>query len=905
MIFDFDLDYKIEDLNYHPDDNIIAYQGNPNVKAAGSTTVITKERALEIAKCMEDPVYFCKTYLKIITLDHGLQPFIPRPYQERAIATILNNRFVIIKQGRQSGKALCLDTDIPTIDGWKTIKDIVPGDTVFDMDGNPTKVTFVSEDHFKDTYRFTLADGSVVDSCVDHQWEVYDHYYSKHSDRVDSRNNTKTVTTRDIIDNGLFNKNKRGEYRYFVPVAKPAQYERKELPLDPYILGAWLGDGSSSSGNITVHRSDLDSLLSSLNLEDNGFKYSVHEYCTHNKDVLTLVVHGLYNKLKSIGVLNNKHIPDMYLQSCYEQRLALLQGLMDTDGHANIESELEITFTNKNPKLIADAHELIRSMGVKTRLYEYNNTPHPSTHISFMVSRDKMECFRFERKLVHQRSKPTTPKVSKIAIVKAEKIETKITRCLTVDSPTSTFLCTKNFIVTHNTATTAAVMTWLLIFNKEYTIACLAHKQDQAIEIIDRIKTYYENIPLWLQIGVKAWNRKSIRLQTKTEVFAAATGSGSVRGRTLNFVFCDEFAIVPSNIAEDFYTGTFPTISSGTETKFVIASTPKGFNLFYKIWQDAEEGKSDFVPFSINWWDVPGRDEAWRAAEIARTSEATFSQEYETEFLGSSNTLITGKKLGEIAYRDPVMMDETKRNLFIFTQPVRGRNYIICADVSEGVGGDSSSFIVMDVTEMPYHVVATYDNDMLDPLYYPNVLFDIGTYYNHAHIAIENNTIGHGVVNTLYQDLEYPNIISTNTKLKKKDDIMEGGRQVLGIRQTTSTRHKGNATLKTLIENDQLFVTDFRIFYQLSRYIRKGGKFQASPGDHDDLVMCLVIFAYLTTLDTFKEITGTDISLAMNQRALYEQQHLPLGVFVDSGLGQHGDSLSFNDLSEFDQWLIQ
>jgi len=249
------------------------------------------------------------------------------------------------------------------------------------------------------------------------------------------------------------------------------------------------------------------------------------------------------------------------------------------------------------------------------------------------------------------------------------------------------------------------------------------------------------------------------------------------------------------------------------------------------------------------------------------------------------------------------MTDETKEILHIFEQPVPGKKYLICADVSEGVGGDSSSFIVVDVSSIPYNIVATYDNDMLDPLIYPNVLFDVGTYFNTAYVAVESNTIGHGVVNTLYMDLEYENIISTNTNNKYMDDIQEGGRQILGIRQTKKTKHKGNSTLKTLIENDQFVVNDFRVFYQLSRYVRKKASFQAEPGEHDDLVMCLVLFAYITTLPTFKSITGTDLSLAMNQKAIYEQQHLPFGVMVDNGLVTD-DEITFETLSEFDQWMI-
>ncbi len=683
------------DINFHPNDIFFPVRDNPKIKKIGSHTIITPERGAEILRCMEDPIYFCENYLKLITLDHGLQPFKPRPYQVKTINTIIQNRFVIAKWGRQP---LCINTLVKTPDGYSTLRDIKAGDVVIGSNNKHTKVLSTTVEYTDNISIFEIQIGnSLIKADSDHIWQV----------EIDG--STEELST-------LMIKKAIETYEVFVPTLNGSQ------------------------------------------------------------------------KVKYV----------------------------------------------------------------------------------------------------------TAAEVTPV-------------KCIEIDAPDSLFCITEQDILTHNsgkTTTIAATLVWLVLFGgqkKEYEAAVLAHKQDQAIEILDRVKLYYENIPLWMQKSVKTWNKKTVELEGNIKFFAAATGSGAVRGRTLDFVFADEFGLVRD--AEEFYTGTFPTISTGTDSKFIIASTPKGFNYYYKLWKDAEDKKSDFIPLSINWWDVPGRDEAWKKGEIARTSPALFSQEYEATFLGSSNTLIAGLKLGAIPTIDPVMMDESKDILHIFTLPIKEHKYLICADVSEGVGGDSSSFIVVDVTLMPYTIVATYDNDMLDPLMYPNVLFDLGTYYNTAYIAIESNTIGHGVVNTLYMDLEYENIISTNTKNKVTDDIMEGGRQILGIRQTKKTKHKGNSTLKTLVENDQLIINDFRVFYQLSRFIRKGSSFAAEPGEHDDLVMCLVLFAYITTLPTFKEITGTDLALTMNQRTLFEQQHLPFGVIVDSGI-MNQDITDFNSLGEFDQWMI-
>ena len=451
------------------------------------------------------------------------------------------------------------------------------------------------------------------------------------------------------------------------------------------------------------------------------------------------------------------------------------------------------------------------------------------------------------------------------------------------------------------TTTVAAVIAWCLLFNKEYNIACLAHKQDQAIEIIDRVKTIYENLPLWLQHGILAWNKKNIELENKSQVFAAATSSGSVRGQTINFVYADEFAIIETNMQEEFFTGTFPTISSGTESKFVISSTPKGFNLFYKIWMDAVDGKSDFVPIAINYWDIPGRDEAWAQKERKRIGEAKFRQEYETEFQGSSNTLIDGKKLGTITFVEPVMKDPEEL-LHIFEQPVPGRQYVMSVDVSEGVGGDASTFSIIDVSEIPYKIVCTYSNDMITTLIFPNVIFDVAQYYNNAYVVIESNTIGAEVANILHYDLEYENVLSTNIT-SKRGDLDESPRSFLGIKQTKKTKHIGCSNLKLMVEQDQLIINDYRVFYELSRFIRKGSSFQAESGEHDDLVMNLVTFAWLTSQNSFKELTNTDLRLAMNQRKIHEQDNLPYGMFMAFETGNVGPSVL--PVSEFDRWMSE
>lgn len=328
--------------------------------------------------------------------------------------------------------------------------------------------------------------------------------------------------------------------------------------------------------------------------------------------------------------------------------------------------------------------------------------------------------------------------------------------------------------------------------------------------------------------------------------------------------------------------------------------TPKGMNKFWKIWTEAEEGINGFTPFAIEYWDVPGRDEEWAKAEIARIGQAKFDQEYSASFIGSSNTLIDSKKLLSMAIRLPVMMDPAE-NLHIFELPKPNSQYIMTVDCSEGVGGDASTFTIFNVDALPYRVVATYSNDMIQPMMYPNVIFDVAQYFNNAYVVIESNTIGAEVANILFYELEYENVLSSNVN-SKRGDLDESPRSYLGVKTTKKTKHLGCSNLKSLIENDQLEVNCYRTLYELARFVKKRGSFAAEANEHDDLVMNMVLFAWLTTQNSFKDLTNTDVRVAMNQKFLNEQQdHMPRGIVVQNGLNDPEPVMS---LSEFDEWLL-
>ena len=312
------------------------------------------------------------------------------------------------------------------------------------------------------------------------------------------------------------------------------------------------------------------------------------------------------------------------------------------------------------------------------------------------------------------------------------------------------------------TGKSTTIVSYLLhyaLFNEQSNIAILANKGSTAREILDRLKTAYENLPQWLQQGVVVWNRGNIELENGSKVMAASTSSSAVRGSSFNIIFMDEFAhIDPPALAEQFFTSVYPTISSGKTTKVFIVSTPKGLNMFYKMWIDAEEGRSDYVPIDVHWSQVPGRDEIWKEETIRNTSEHQFAQEYECEFIGSTNTLINASKLRTMAYKKPI---QVKGCLNVYEDVQITHSYVCIVDTARGRGQDFSAFSIIDISKFPYIQVAKFRDPNISPMVFPSVIQNVSEYYNKAYILVETNDIGSQVADILHHELMYENIFQS------------------------------------------------------------------------------------------------------------------------------------------------
>lgn len=436
----------------------------------------------------------------------------------------------------------------------------------------------------------------------------------------------------------------------------------------------------------------------------------------------------------------------------------------------------------------------------------------------------------------------------------------------------------------------AAIILWHIIFNEHYGVALLAHKEAQAKEVLSRLKLAYENLPFWLQMGVVEWNKKSIVLDNGSTVEAEATSSGSIRGRTYNMVYMDEFAHVELNEQEDFFTSTYPVISSGQTTKMVITSTPRGMELFYKIWQDSVEGNNTYQRVEAHYSEVPGRDEKWREETIKNTSERQFAQEFECDFLGSMSTLIDGKKIGAIPTMNPIAQLENDA-LWIYEKAKPGRRYCMTVDTSHGKELDYSAFVVIDITEIPYKLVAKYRSNIIPSIFYPEVLYRVGKTYNDAFILVESNDVGLSVVQTLFMDLEYEHIFISETKQSGQmiGGMMSGTNKTLGLRMNTATKRIGCMQVKTLIEMDRLIVNDFHIKSEMSTFVAQKNSYAAEVGKNDDLMMCLVMFAWLSHQPYFKDLADSDVRAHLLEQndSLVNEDLIPFG-FISGGHEFHG-----------------
>lgn len=416
------------------------------------------------------------------------------------------------------------------------------------------------------------------------------------------------------------------------------------------------------------------------------------------------------------------------------------------------------------------------------------------------------------------------------------------------------------------TITSAACILWYTLFQANKTVAILANKSSAAREVLYRYELMYEMLPMWMQQGVKSFNKGDVELENGSRVFTAATSSSGIRGKSVNWLYIDEAAIIPNNVAEDFFTSVYPTISAGETTKILLTSTPLGYNHFWKFWNEAKEGRNGFVPMFIPYSEIPGRDEKWAAEQRSILGELKFNQEVLCTFLGSSNTLVNPDAIGRMSFKTPIY---SKDGLDVYEEPAEENVYMMSVDTSRGVSGDYCAFSVIDITKYPHSIVAKYRNNKISPLLFPNIIQKVAKDYNKAYVLVEINDNGQQVADSLYMDLEYENVFFVGNNSKTGQYLSGGFSQgaSLGVRTTKQVKRLGCTTFKSLVEENKLLIFDSDIIGEISTFIEVRGTYKADEGYYDDLVMTLVLYAWATNEPFFKDLTDTNL-----RKILYEQQ---------------------------------
>ena len=841
-----------------------AFQANPRLKKVGIQISLDQNQLDEYLKCAEDPIYFIETYVKFMTLDEGLTNIKLYPFQKKMIEAYHNNRMIIMKTGRQFGKALALDTPIPTPTGWKTMGDLKTGDYVFGQNGAPVRIIYTTETMYNhDCFKITFDNGETITADAEHLWTV------------SSYTGKEVLETQQLYQR--LPKYKSKGQGISITKQEPIKYPNQitPLPIDPYILGLWLGDGDSAGGQFTCADYDwplYEKYIKKIGytLTDRGFRLAKSPA---NTKAGYFTIQGLTTKLRQLNLLHNKHIPEIYKRASISDRRALIRGLMDSDGvcDLNKQGHPSAYFSQKIGRLFDDTNEILCSLGIKTRI----RIDKTNTYGIIACNTLSFDLFTIPRKLNRQYLLQGNYQIQNYYIKSIEPTNSVPVRCIQIDSSDHLFLCGRSMIPTHNSQATISYLLHYVLFNKDKTIGILAQKQKVAIELLTRLKVALEYIPLWMQQGIVSWNQTMIELENGSRIISESTSTGAIRGFTINLLYLDEFAHVPTHVAEDFFTSVFPTISSGKTSKIIITSTPFGLNLFYKFWNDAIKKDNDplnwngFEAIDVSWKDVPGRTEEWLQQQRKVLGDRKFSQDVLAEFLGSSNTLILGKKLRELVFVQPSesLFDEA---MSIYERPKQNHSYALSGDASEGKGLDYAAFTVFDITEAPYRVVAKFRDNKTEDIMFASYIQQVAKHYNEAYVIIENNDIGALVLHHLIYELDYDNCFYSFTNEHAELTVeQQGHAKVPGIKTSSKVKTQGCLKLKTIIENDQLIINDFDIVSELSTFVlQKNRRYAAEDGYSDDLCSCLWLFAWLTIQPFFKDISD----LGLRQRLFAERE---------------------------------
>lgn len=822
-----------------------AYLNNPNLPAVGTQFEYTPEQVQELLKCKSDILHFAEKYFDIVNLDSGKGKIQLYPYQKDALQMIHDNRFNILLFSRQTGKALALDTLVPVPGGWKTMGELVKGDKVYALDGSTCNVVHAHDVlHDRECFEIVFDNGEKIVADGDHQW------FTQTANERDKKNKGSVKTTKQIAET-LKKKNSQ-EPNHRIPMnLNGVEGDVQDLPIHPYILGLWLGDGTSATGSIVSGARDVENTIENIRATKQFDKIIVKQYGSSSATMLRMTCEqGSHTKslstlLRKNNLINNKHIPHQYMIASRQQRIELLQGLMDSDGYVDKNGAAD--FTNSNIKLVHQVRELVQSLGYKATLgggvAKLDGSFHkPFAKVSFKPR--ELVCklpFKAQRIVCEQRENSSLRNrwhyIKDITPVASVSV-----RCITVDSIDNLFLVGKQYIPTHNSTISTIYLLWHAIFNDDQHILLVANKEDTAKEIFSKVRLAFEGLPLWLKPGVKEYGKEGMELANGSKIKITTTTSSAGRGSSCNVLFMDEADHVDHNILKSFWAAVFPIISSSTKSKIIMASTPRDTSgLFYKLYQkslNTDDPDNVWHSRTVKWYDVPGRDEKWaRDTRAGMDDPAMFEIEFECVFQESGESAVSQDLFNKLRRRtaepEHIYMEGKYK---LWESPNPERLYVAGVDVAEGLGKDYTVATILDITDLKsINQVAMFACNTTSPSEFTPKLNEILCHWGRPPLMIERNNCGAQVVDNLRKDFQYDNIINHGARELGRSKIP------LGVISHGNTKYDCVQNQRYWINTmDVVQINDVQTVEELRDFIRyPSGKWAAKSGKHDDRVMAI------------------------------------------------------------------
>jgi len=837
-------------------------------------TAFTRTEYRQLARCVTDPMYFMRKFMKIQHPLRGAIPFKPYPFQEHIIKSFADNRFTIALTARQMGKSLALDTPILTPDGFVQLGDLNVGDTIYGQDGKPAKISFITDtmyDHKCYTVKFAHGETFVADEG--HLWNI----------RLPTRKG-EIVT----VDTGKM-KELYARYKSIsIEISKPIQFSDNETIIEPYVFGCWLGDGSSADGRITCSKDDYYHYADKFNKK--GFSVSEFRPDKRRPNTGNFNVVGLRSKLR----INNlsKTIPNSMIFTSVENRLELLRGLMDTDG--TVEKNGVCRFYQSNKEFIEQVRILLSSLGIKSTL-RVKKTYRKDCFILTFCTTQKV-C-SIPRKLERMSEIKNHPKNTRFYISEISETNSVPVRCLQVDNKDHLFLAGKTLVPTHNTTCAAGFLLWKAMFTPDTTILVAANKFVQALEIMDRIRYAYENMPDFLRAGVTEYNKGTLTFDNGSKIVSRATSTDAGRGLSITLLYCDEFAFVHPNKAEAFWTSIQPILSTGGSC--IITSTPKSDeDQFAQIWKgainntdefgnprDNDLGINDFYAVKVPWWEHPERDELWAKPFRESLGPARFAQEFECEFVTDDETLINPLTLSRMQGTSPEFYTGTVR---WFKEPEPNKTYIAALDPCVGTGYDYAAIQVYELPNMTQ--IAEWQHNQTAPrqqvAQLMKILFFIDqTLRDDPHQmgdpeifwTIENNGLGEAILQIIEDTGEerFPGSFVSEKKRKG-----QSRRFRKGLNTDNRKKLSACARAKSLIESDRMTIKSGQLIKELKTFVSLDNSFGAKSGSHDDLVCAMLLcIRMLDVVLGWSNHTG-DLREFIDEDELFSDEDMPMPVVI-------------------------